>query len=72
MSPFGLDPVAHPKSAANRHSNGRTGIPGSFDEGGGEIGRAMEDELRREGVWRWKGDRWGRDKQREDKRRVVG
>ena len=32
MSPFGLDPAARPNSATNRHSNGRTGTPGSFYE----------------------------------------
>ena len=57
MSLFGLDLAARPNSATNRHSNGYTGTPGSFHEGGAVIGRTMEDELRREDVWRFEDER---------------
>ena len=68
VSPFNLDPAAHPNSAANRDSNCRTDTSGFFHVGGSAIGRAMEDELRRENVWRLEGERWGRDERREDER----
>ena len=68
MSPFGLDLTARPNSAANCHSNGRTGTSGSFHEGETAIGRAMEDELRREDVWRLEDERWDKDERREGER----